>query len=184
MLMKKIIYLSIVLALSACQSNTEEPTQEAVVEAVAPALAYFGEQITDEGSVDVASIPAQLAGVDSLRLKVVGTIEKVCQVKGCWMTMRVSDDQNMHVSFKDYGFFVPKDVDGKEAVIEGYVYIETMDVATLKHLAEDEGKTQEEIDAISEPEVSLSFVADGVIVKDYQVAEGASSEPAAEDHKH
>lgn len=182
--MKKIIYLSIALAVSACQSNTEEPAQEPAVEAAAPTVAYFGDQITEEGTVDVASVPAQLAGVDSLRLKVVGTIEKVCQVKGCWMTMRVSDDQNMHVSFKDYGFFVPKDIDGKEVVIEGYAYIETMDVATLKHLAEDEGKSQAEIDAISEAEVSLSFVADGVIVKDYQVAEGASNEPAAEDHKH
>ena len=84
--------------------------------------------------------------------------------------MQVSDEQNMHVSFKDYGYFVPKDIDGKESIIEGYAYMETMSVDDLKHYAEDAGKSQEEIDAITEPETKLSFVADGVIVKDYEVA--------------
>ena len=92
--------------------------------------------------------------------------------------MRVNDEQSMHVSFKDYGFFVPKDIDGKETVIEGYAYIETMSVDDLKHYAEDEGKTVEEIDAITEPETNLSFVADGVIVKDYSVAEEATADEA------
>ena len=92
------------------------------------------------------------------------------------MSMRVNEEQFMHVSFKDYGFFVPKDIDGKETIIDGYAYIETMSVDDLRHYAEDEGKSAEEIEAITEPETNLSFVADGVIVKDYAVV----VEPAAE----
>jgi hypothetical protein len=36
----------------------------------------------------------------------------------------------------------------------------------LKHMAEDEGKSQEEIDAITEPKMEYTFVAGGVIIKD------------------
>ena len=43
--------------------------------------------------------------------------------------------------------------------------METYDVDYLKHLAQDAGKSQEEIDAISEPETKLSYVATGVLIK-------------------
>jgi len=36
----------------------------------------------------------------------------------------------------------------------------------LKHLAEDEGKSQEEIDAITEPKMEYTFVAHGVIIEE------------------
>ena len=38
-------------------------------------------------------------------------------------------------------------------------------VEELKHYAEDAGETQEVIDAITEPEISLAFEAKGVIIK-------------------
>lgn len=133
-------------------------------------IAMYGDEITEEGAIPASDVLAQLAGADSVKTKLVGSILKVCQAKGCWMSMKVNEEQSMHVSFKDYGFFVPKDIDGKETVIEGYAYMETMSVDELKHYAEDEGKSQEEIDAITEPETNLSFVANGVIVKDYEIA--------------
>lgn len=164
----------------ACSNGSETPQAEdkaSVEEVVEVQNATYGMEITEEGARAASSILEALAGSDSVKTKIVGTIEKVCQVKGCWMTMRVNDEQSMHVSFKDYGFFVPKDIDGKETVIEGYAYMETMSVDDLKHYAEDEGKSQEEIDAITEPETNLSFVADGVIVKDYSLE---STEASAE----
>jgi len=59
-------------------------------------------------------------------------------------------------------------------VIEGTVYMETTSVDDLKHFAEDEGLSEDEIAAITEPETSLTFVADGVIVKDYKVEAGSA----------
>jgi hypothetical protein len=173
--MKIYSIIAIALIFSACAGSSnddeaviiEEETTEVVAE---PQMAMFGMEITEEGAVSANEVISQLNGADSVKTKLVGPILKVCQAKGCWMTMQVSDDQNMHVSFKDYGYFVPKDIDGKESIIEGYAYMETMSVDDLKHYAEDAGKTQEEIDAITEPETKLSFVADGVIVKDYAVA--------------
>ena len=168
------IIVACAIVFSACSNetnNTEESTsQDETQTEVEPKLAWFGEKINADGAAPASEVLVQLNGVDSVRTRIKGTIEKVCQVKGCWMTMKVNDEQSMHVSFKDYGFFVPKDIDGKESIIEGYAYIETMTVDELKHYAEDEGKSQEEIDAITEPETKLSFVADGVVVEGYEIA--------------
>jgi len=69
------------------------------------------------------------------------------------------------VTFKDYGFFVPKDsAAGKEVVFSGVARRKITDVATLRHYAEDAGKTQEEIDAIMEPKEEIEFVANGVVI--------------------
>ena len=36
-----------------------------------------------------------------ISLKVKGTIASVCQVKGCWMDVKLSDEKSMKVMFKD-----------------------------------------------------------------------------------
>jgi len=183
--MKRFLYFTLMTVIAiACQNNKEEQSVEAsLTEAGSPlAMAYFGSQITEDDAVEAVLIPDKLAGTDSLRMKVVGTVDKVCQVKGCWMTMNVGQDEPMHVTFKDYSFFVPKNINGKEAVIEGYVHREVLTVDELKHYAQDEGKSQEEIDAITEDKTMLSFVADGVIVKDYEIA--TASDPLSDNAEH
>ena len=62
--------------------------------------------------------------------------------------------------------------------------VETQTVDWLKHKAEDAGKSQEEIDAITEPEVKVSFMADGVIIKgelEPEVEEVVTEEASAEE---
>ena len=81
------------------------------------------------------------------------------------MTVQMPEGEKMMVRFKDYGFFVPlKGLEGKHAVMQGYASKETTDVATLRHYAEDAGKSKEEIAKITEPETSLMFLADGVLI--------------------
>ena len=46
----------------------------------------------------------------------------------------------MRVTFKDYGFFVPKKSAGYIAIVQGEVRKEWVDVETLRHYAEDAGK--------------------------------------------
>jgi hypothetical protein len=81
------------------------------------------------------------------------------------MKVKTTDGQTMRVSFKDYGFFVPKDIAGKTVVIDGEAKMKTTSVAELQHYAEDAGKSKAEIAKITEPKHELTFVADGVIVK-------------------
>ena len=70
----------------------------------------------------------------------------------------------MFVKFKDYGFFMPKDIAGKRVVMDGYAFKEITPVDELRHYAEDEGKSPEEIAAIVEPKEELKFLAKGVLL--------------------
>ena len=71
----------------------------------------------------------------------------------------------MRIRFKDYGFFMPKDCSGKEVIFEGKAFYDTTTVEMLKHYAMDGGKSKEEIEKITEPEINLSFLASGVLLK-------------------
>ncbi|MNY81520.1 hypothetical protein D3C86_2231200 [compost metagenome] len=71
----------------------------------------------------------------------------------------------MRVVFKDYAFFVPKDIAGKTVVFEGEAKKTTSSVEHLRHYAQDAGQSKEEIAKITEPKDELTFVAEGVIVK-------------------
>src|SRR5690606_35485084 len=102
------------------------------------------------------------------------------QVKGCWVTMQTGEGESMRVTFKDYAIFLPKDVGGKTAVLEGYAFVDTTSVEMLRHYAEDAGETEEAIAAITEPEVDIRFLADAVIIRDYEM----EAEPASEEHGH
>ncbi|MDQ3110280.1 MAG: DUF4920 domain-containing protein [Bacteroidota bacterium] len=128
-------------------------------------VAYFGDKITPEGAVKAEQIKEKLANHDSLAMKVEGKIVDVCQKKGCWMELELADGESMRVTFKDYAFFVPKDAGGRTVIMEGYAFTDTTSVAQLRHYAEDGGKSKEEIEKITEPEVALSFEAHGVIIK-------------------
>ena len=167
--MKKLILSILALGLFvACNNSNEdaETTENAEVAAVEVAeYEYFGDStMTAEGAVPSTELIAYMDGRDSIEAKVSGTIAEVCQKKGCWMSVEVDNGKSMHVSY-NYEFLLPMNSAGKEMVMKGYAYTDTIPVKHLKHLAEDAGKSQEEIDAITEPKVTLSFLATGVMIK-------------------
>lgn len=125
----------------------------------------YGAKITEEGAITMKELVAKMETQKEVTAKVTGTILKVCQTKGCWMTIDKGDGSSMRVSFKDYGFFVPKDISGKTVVVEGKATVTTTTVEELRHFAEDAGKSKEEIAKITEGKTELTFEADGVIVK-------------------
>lgn len=152
-------YLIVVLAIvaQACNHHSETASES-------HAYLTFGSEIEASDAQDFTTFMSDFSG-DSTQVKLSGTINAVCQEKGCWLT--ISDhDRELRVTFKDYGFFVPKDAAGKPVIVEGVLKRSVVDVATLKHYAEDEGKSQEEIDAITEAQATYSFVADGVLIED------------------
>ena len=102
----------------------------------------------------------------SSKVKIEGEILSSCPMKGCWMKISVEKDTVL-VRFKDYGFFVPKNgIEGKATVINGNLSVDTLSIAQLQHYAEDAGKSKEEIALISKPEITISFLADGVLIKE------------------
>ena len=102
----------------------------------------------------------------SSKVKIEGEILSSCPMKGCWMKISVEKDTVL-VRFKDYGFFVPKNgIEGKSTIINGKLSVDTLSIAQLQHYAEDAGKSKEEIALISKPEIAISFLADGVVIKE------------------
>jgi hypothetical protein len=165
MKMKKLIFTGLIAAavFSACGNHKEEVKTETA--AADTTLQYFGDSLTQDGAIASTELTAQMQGKDSMKVKLTGTINEVCQKKGCWMTMNIGNDKTMQVKFKDYAFFVPKDASGKTVFIEGVAFTDTTSVAELQHYAEDGGKSKEEIAKITEPEISISFEASGVLLK-------------------
>jgi hypothetical protein len=78
--------------------------------------------------------------------------------------MDIGEGKTMRVRFKDYAFFVPKNISGKKVVLDGIAYNSTTSVAQLRHYAQDAGMSDAEIEKITEPEVNLNFEARSVIV--------------------
>ncbi|MFB0945405.1 MAG: ribosomal protein S4E [Spirosomataceae bacterium] len=120
----------------------------------------FGEKIKAKGAVAVDEI-----STDSDNVKITGEVESVCVVKGCWMKLKLADGKTMRVTFKDYGFFVPMDIVGKEVVMEGNAKVKETSVEDLQHYAKDAGKSADEIAKITEGTKEMAFEATGVLVK-------------------
>jgi len=122
----------------------------------------FGEKFIAEGTKDLIE-SKDFKNVDQ-NIKIKGKIKSTCKMKGCWMELDVAD-KTIFVRFKNYGFFVPKDgAEGKLAVVNGKLSIDTLSVAQLKHYAQDAGKSEEEISLIDKEEITMSFLAEGVII--------------------
>ena len=153
--------------------ETAEKTEEAIEEAAEEAdlfadnpEGFYGNVIDEAGAKMIDEFANEMAGKDSLKIKIKAIAADVCQNKGCWMKVENADGSMMRIKFKDYGFFVPMDITGKNVIFEGVAFRDTTSVEDLKHYAMDGGQSEEEIAAITEPEINTSFLAEGVIVLD------------------
>ncbi len=102
---------------------------------------------------------------DTINAKFASTIKEVCTKKGCWMKLPLNGETETMVKFKDYGFFMPLDSQGKEVIVDGIAFVKETPVDELRHYAEDAGKSKEEIAKITEPKVEFAFEANGVLLK-------------------
>ena len=161
--MKKIVVLSTVLFVMSCTNS--QKTEKVIAQEVI--IQKFGDKnINEEGVITGKELMTLLETQDSVQVKVITTISDVCQKKGCWMEVDLDGNNQMLVRFLDYGFFMPLDASGSTAIIEGVAKVDILSVAWLKHQKEDANASQEEIDAVTEPEISYSIEeATGVILK-------------------
>lgn len=127
----------------------------------------YGKEITADGAISTAAFAKAMENTDSLVTKLECEVISTCRVKGCWMDVQMPDGEPMKVRFVDYKFFVPKEgMEGKRAILQGTATRETIDVATLRHYAQDAGKGPEEIAQITAPKHTLTFLAEGVLIGD------------------
>ena len=163
--MKNILFISIcVLLISSCKDKVSAQAKES------DNIIYksFGIDIIADDAIKASSMAAHYKSMqvgDSINSKMSAKVISVCQAKGCWMTLNLEDGNEVMVKFKDYGFFMPKDIAGKEVIINGKAFVNEVPVDELRHYAEDAGKTAEEIASITAPKKTFSFEADGVLLK-------------------
>ncbi|MEP6712422.1 MAG: DUF4920 domain-containing protein [Ferruginibacter sp.] len=124
----------------------------------------YGARTSAEGAIEVNLLEEKLATTEKFIGKVKGTVIGVCEKKGCWMKLAQTDGDGIMIRFKDYKFFMPKDIVGKDVVLEGIAEKTTTSVEMLKHYAEDGGKTAAEIEKITEPKTAIEFTARAVLV--------------------
>jgi hypothetical protein len=166
--MKNILtILVLTLMLVSCKSKGQEVEKEVVAK---EEIAYvsFGDEINDDNVMttnQMAETYKSMKVGDTINTKITAKVIEVCQAKGCWMTLNLDNGDEAMVKFKDYGFFMPKDISGKEVILNGKAYVNEVPVDEQRHYAEDAGKSKEEIAAITEPKKTFSFEADGVLIK-------------------
>ena len=160
--MKKLtLSLTVLFLIFSCEESSNKTTVSE------PQLNIYGNQkMTKDNAIEGAELLSLLEIKDSVDVKLEANIIAVCKKKGCWMDVSLNDSTEMLVRFKDYGFFVPMDCEGKRAIIQGIAKKVTHSVEWLKHKAEDAGRSQDEIDAITQTQVAFSIdEATGVIIK-------------------
>jgi preprotein translocase subunit YajC len=148
-----------------CKNNEKQDQKSEANEAVN--YLSFGDEIQSDQAISATELVEALSAMkvgDTLQTKVAAKINEVCSKKGCWMRLDLENDEELMVRFKDYGFFMPLNAKG-EVIVSGKAFITEISVDELKHYAEDAGKSPEEIDAISAPEVTYAFEANGVLLK-------------------
>ena len=165
--MKRILITALAL-FAACTRPSESPVETMSFD-------YFGDTIQVADTTNLNDLLAQLgSGTDSLYATFAAPISAVCQVKGCWMQLDLGNGEEALVRFKDYGFFVPMDASSERAIITGSLTVDTLSVEWLRHQAEDAGKSDSAIAAITAPKISYAVLATGVALpqKVREMAEG------------
>lgn len=125
----------------------------------------FGDYITATAYTPLDEVIDLFTEDEEQLMKISGTLERVCQSKGCWTTMTTEDGRSLRMTFANYSFFIPVDAAGREIIAEGLAFKKVSSVAELRHYAEDARASAEEIAAITEPEIEYTFEARGVLLR-------------------
>lgn len=160
--MKKlsICYLLLLLMLAACQGSQKTKLRGAqTIKGV-----VYGDSVFDNNVRDLETMYALLQKDTKTKLKLRAVVGQVCKKKGCWLTIKNATQEEIIVRFKDYGFFVPQNIEGKEVILDGEAKVEILSVEEQRHFAEDAGLSTAEINKITTIKKTVAFEAKGLVV--------------------
>jgi hypothetical protein len=96
--------------------------------------------------------------------KITGKVVEVCQAMGCWVKLQKTDGTTVLVKAKEHAFTMPKDIVGKNVVVDGEATVKEVTEKMRKHYAEDAGKSKEEVAKIKGSSKEVTVTANGVKV--------------------
>ena len=170
---KLVIALICSIALLSCKNDPANVQQEQVSQTTnsfSSSYTSLGETFGPDSILSVNEMNERYRGMkegDTISVKFKAGVNSVCKNKGCWMKLDMKDGNEAMVKYRDYAFFVPRDIENKEVIVNGKAYVTEVSVQEQRHLAEDGGKSPEDIAAIVKPKKTLSFLAEGVVIEDY-----------------
>lgn len=125
--------------------------------------AVYGE-VQDKG--EVISIDKLESNLKEKKFngKITGKVVEVCQAMGCWVKLQKTDGSTILVKAKDHGFTMPKDIVGKNVIVDGEANATEVSEKIRKHYALDAGKSKEEIEKIKGSSKEVTISANGVKV--------------------
>lgn len=116
----------------------------------------FGSELSDRETTPLATIVQEPDRFDGQVVKTEGTIAQVCQRMGCWMEITAGEGgQAVRVPMAGHSFFLPRDVAGRRATVEGTVEVAELDAETREHLEEEGARAADS---------ALSIAATAVVV--------------------
>ena len=166
--MKKLVLIFSLMLSTVAFSQTAEAKKVGPPEGKAMVGEVYGAGVSakaEKSAMTTKKLDQKLkksAKVENVAVK--GKVVNVCDKKGCWLTIQTEDDTQFFVKMKDYAFFVPTALKGKNVVLEGNAERKITSIDEQKHYAEDAKKPQAEIDAITKPKEEIRFVANGIKV--------------------
>jgi hypothetical protein len=134
--------LALLLTAAACQ-NQAPIAASAVPAEPAPKRVErtFGTPLSAAGEpVDVANVLADPSPYLQRNVKCRGTVARVCQAAGCWLELRGSEGSagagsaGLRVPMAGHAFFVPQDIVGQVAVVEGRLAARELAESERAHL--------------------------------------------------
>lgn len=163
--MKKFIFPFVVVALLGACSGTSGNT-ETTGNKIELGEAYGPVEVDTSQAVTIQEFFSDFEQQDSTGVyTVAGKIVQICQSAGCWVGIDKGNGDYFMVRFKDH-FTIPLDTEiGTEAYFHGVARWDSTTVEELRHIAREEGKSNEAIEAITDPEYSFDFIADGIVLK-------------------
>lgn len=123
---------------------------------------FFGQAFDYGNAKNIVEVVSEKIDTVGKFVVVSGVVESVCQEKGCWVKVKTTDGA-VRSTFKNYGFFVPKDIAGKEIILSGIIKEKTIPAAMEQHFNEDAGDTTHVMPTA--PVTQKVFVASGVFLK-------------------
>lgn len=160
------ILLVLLLGFVSCgQQDKQNPARKNVPDTVK--YSTYGSKLDTVNTITASELIGLYQGIaasDTIPAKFEGEVTEVCQAKGCWIKVALQEGQEVMVTFKDYAFFVPKDITGKHIIVNGSAFLSQMSIEDQQHFARDSGSDEEAIAAIEKSRMSYRFEADGVLL--------------------
>jgi Domain of unknown function (DUF4920) len=132
--------LALVMLGASCENapparSREGVSQPARVEAHGPARTFGDAPKLAGAPLDVEQVLAAPGTYLQQTIKCQGKVSRVCEAAGCWLELRAdAAGPGLRVPMAGHSFFVPQDIVGKQAVVEGKLSSRVLSDSELAHL--------------------------------------------------